>query len=902
MEESSVSLLLQEDAATQNDETLPFASSDVQDSEPSVLVDVQLSEVTPGGGGVDSANHDIDTAARKPLASPLREEAAHAADLDGGVREGLESPPSPVGNGFEGAGDVVADNISENAGNSSLNEELAESACSAQTEDAASPTPDASLPHAVRSDLLRVAELEERVFNAHCRRLADFYAMFAPEESSNVREQVHTWSGREEELFTSLKEKYKDRIAAAAARVARESQDQNAAHESSPPNGGSGGASQGRRKRRGRKARANTEDLLAEADSHFQNLKSMTKRESDRETKLFFLQKKVISQRDRIEELRQLYKKKHQALKSAKKQQAHAEFQWQQQLKQKDARLYDLEMATREKQSLIDNLQILLSARDQAEGDTALALATRQIQEKLHEHEQLQQQRLLERQTNVSSGSRRPQVPQVSQFVQTDVSIRPCEVLEESEEHRRQRKQREHRMRAQEREAHLKKRQQAAAEAQARESLREKELMMQRQRQQRQQQRHLGNPFDEDRGSIRSPGNPFADDESDGENGNPFGGAGNPFDSEATEPKVANSPRGLVPPPPAEEECGDSHVTSGEPAQADRPTSEAVSVIVNDTTGPRFVQRSPAASGSGSPGRSSLITSFNSNDCDAAESPHFRLRLSQYVRKMLDFELAGLDLGLSIATRMAILRCAEKFYFELLLGVMARHEAAERQLMGEEDRLSRAYELDHLVAEVLQLEAMQHQKLAEQRQRHAAQERLLRQQREEDEAHVRDEVQKEAERKRMLREGIVNPRDGSDTGAATTAASDDGDGDEGVPEVTAWVNQGEHLAVQKPAASGDLLWWQFSTKEHDIAFGLQFKKHRDFISLRKGKRSGGGGGGATADDSDALVELVPQQRIKSQRGTLFGIMRAPADGMFVLRFDNSYSRMRRKCLTYRCEV
>ena len=53
-----------------------------------------------------------------------------------------------------------------------------------------------------------------------------------------------------------------------------------------------------------------------------------------------------------------------------------------------------------------------------------------------------------------------------------------------------------------------------------------------------------------------------------------------------------------------------------------------------------------------------------------------------------------------------------------------------------------------------------------------------------------------------------------------------------------------------------------------IAFGLQFKKHRDFISLRKGKRSGGGGGGATADDSDALVELVPQQRIKSQRGTL----------------------------------
>ena len=35
-------------------------------------------------------------------------------------------------------------------------------------------------------------------------------------------------------------------------------------------------------------------------------------------------------------------------------------------------------------------------------------------------------------------------------------------------------------------------------------------------------------------------------------------------------------------------------------------------------------------------------------------------------------------------------------------------------------------------------------------------------------------------------------------------------------KVTAWVNQGEHLAVQKPAASGDLLWWQFSTKEHDV--------------------------------------------------------------------------------------
>jgi hypothetical protein len=50
-------------------------------------------------------------------------------------------------------------------------------------------------------------------------------------------------------------------------------------------------------------------------------------------------------------------------------------------------------------------------------------------------------------------------------------------------------------------------------------------------------------------------------------------------------------------------------------------------------------------------------------------------------RQVLDFQLNSLDLGLGVATRIRVLRCVERFFLDVLVGAMARHEAAERQLM-----------------------------------------------------------------------------------------------------------------------------------------------------------------------------------------------------------------------------
>ena len=49
--------------------------------------------------------------------------------------------------------------------------------------------------------------------------------------------------------------------------------------------------------------------------------------------------------------------------------------------------------------------------------------------------------------------------------------------------------------------------------------------------------------------------------------------------------------------------------------------------------------------------------------------------------QLLDFQLSALNLGLSVMTRIKIMRCTEKFFLDVVLGLMERHEAAERQLM-----------------------------------------------------------------------------------------------------------------------------------------------------------------------------------------------------------------------------
>ncbi len=83
-----------------------------------------------------------------------------------------------------------------------------------------------------------------------------------------------------------------------------------------------------------------------------------------------------------------------------------------------------------------------------------------------------------------------------------------------------------------------------------------------------------------------------------------------------------------------------------------------------------------------------------------------------------------------------------------------------------------------------------------------------------------------------------------------------------------------------------------------MSFGVQFCPQKAFLALdgtgKKGTGTAtGGGGDADGDEISSEgagsldVELVPQRRIKSNRATQFGIVRAPQAGVFVLRFDNS---------------
>lgn len=97
--------------------------------------------------------------------------------------------------------------------------------------------------------------------------------------------------------------------------------------------------------------------------------------------------------------------------------------------------------------------------------------------------------------------------------------------------------------------------------------------------------------------------------------------------------------------------------------------------------------------------------------------------------------------------------------------------------------------------------------------------------------------------------------------------------------VHAQVPRHGHLKVPFVVESGCTLKWEFSTHDYDISFGLLYE-----------------------NDDGKQFDMVPQARHNSHHQKISGSFRTPQSGTYVLHWDNSYSLMRSKDLTYKIMV
>jgi len=74
------------------------------------------------------------------------------------------------------------------------------------------------------------------------------------------------------------------------------------------------------------------------------------------------------------------------------------------------------------------------------------------------------------------------------------------------------------------------------------------------------------------------------------------------------------------------------------------------------------------------------------------------------------------------------------------------------------------------------------------------------------------------------------------------------------------------------------IFWEFNTVSHDIAFGVYYKQ------------------------SDYMYEILPMDRVNSSEESVQGHHVCEEGGEYILRWDNSYSKLRKKTIIYQCFV
>lgn len=137
------------------------------------------------------------------------------------------------------------------------------------------------------------------------------------------------------------------------------------------------------------------------------------------------------------------------------------------------------------------------------------------------------------------------------------------------------------------------------------------------------------------------------------------------------------------------------------------------------------------------------------------------------------------------------------------------------------------------------------------------------------------------------------------------------------------IGHGETVTVRVPAQEGSKLFWEFSTDHYDIGFGVYFEygtPTTNQVSVHVSESEDEDGDDLdeetfeddTMQNSDLecgsyitnstrpfLTEIIPVFRRDCQNEVYAGSHQYPGQGVYLLKFDNSYSLWRSKTLYYR---
>ncbi|KAF6035296.1 hypothetical protein EB796_006404 [Bugula neritina] len=131
------------------------------------------------------------------------------------------------------------------------------------------------------------------------------------------------------------------------------------------------------------------------------------------------------------------------------------------------------------------------------------------------------------------------------------------------------------------------------------------------------------------------------------------------------------------------------------------------------------------------------------------------------------------------------------------------------------------------------------------------------------------------------------------------------------------VGSGETVTIRVPThENGNCLFWEFATDHYDIAFGIYFEwtpatgegihlhvsdssDDEDEEQTSDGKSDAEKGEGAAKPRGPPTDEIIPIYRRDSHEEVYCGSHVYPGRGVYLLKFDNSYSLWRSKTLYYR---
>uniref|UniRef100_A0A3B3RQU6 Acyl-CoA binding domain containing 3 n=1 Tax=Paramormyrops kingsleyae TaxID=1676925 RepID=A0A3B3RQU6_9TELE len=111
------------------------------------------------------------------------------------------------------------------------------------------------------------------------------------------------------------------------------------------------------------------------------------------------------------------------------------------------------------------------------------------------------------------------------------------------------------------------------------------------------------------------------------------------------------------------------------------------------------------------------------------------------------------------------------------------------------------------------------------------------------------------------------------------------------------VGRGEVVTVRVPThEEGSYLFWEFATDYYDIGFGVYFEwtdSSNAAVSVHVSESSD------EDDEGDALACSLPVYRRDCHEEVYAGSHQYPGRGIYLLKFDNSYSLWRSKSVYYR---